>query len=208
MGSLDWHVTMLDIHLQRLVDPLSWTCWNQGEMTEQLDWWEKSSITTCLGLGIPEVLRSLRQYLREKPQRHHAIDRLGKRGVEKGIGRQSTLKGRERIIVMHQFNIERIVSKATLETPERRGGAHMGYPERLDSIWNWTGLKWTQPPLNSTMWAKMHLSLWIFDSWLSLQKSAKPPSIPFENLPWLWMKWHRIQSNALQSFEQAKGAIL
>ena len=30
------------------------------------------------------------------------------------------------------------------ETPERRGGAHMGLPVRIDTILNWTELNWTE----------------------------------------------------------------
>ena len=32
------------------------------------------------------------------------------------------------------------------ETPERRGGAHIGLPERIDTILNWTELIWTAEP--------------------------------------------------------------
>ena len=70
-------------------------------------------------------------------QSHHTIDRLEERGVERRSARRSSLKGRERAIVS-QTNIG-IVSNATLgETSERRGGAHMGFSERIDTILNWT----------------------------------------------------------------------
>ena len=51
-----------------------------------------------------EVLRSLRHYLRAQSQGHHTIDCLEERGVERGRVRQSSLKGRERVIV-NQSNI-------------------------------------------------------------------------------------------------------
>ena len=45
----------------------------------------KATLTSGLGLGRSEVLRSLRQHLRVQSQGHHAIDRLEERGVERGI---------------------------------------------------------------------------------------------------------------------------
>ena len=58
------------------------------------------------------MLRSLRHYLRAQSQGHHATDLLEERGVERGIARRSSFKGRERAIV-NQTNIG-TVSKATL----------------------------------------------------------------------------------------------
>ena len=72
----------------------------------------KASLTSGLLLGRSEVLMSLRHYLRAQSQGHHTIDRLEERGVEKGIARRSSLKGRERAIV-NQTNIG-TVSKANL----------------------------------------------------------------------------------------------
>ena len=60
----------------------------------------------------PEVLRSLRHYLRAQSQGHYTIDRLEERGVERGSVRRSSLKGRERATV-NQTNIG-TVSKAAL----------------------------------------------------------------------------------------------
>ena len=75
------------------------------------------------------MLRSLRDYLRAQSQGHHTVDRLEERGVERGSARRSSFKGRERAIV-NQTNTG-TVSKATLgkRLSERRGGAHMGFPE-------------------------------------------------------------------------------
>ena len=75
-------------------------------------------------LGRSEVLRSLRHYLRVQSQRHHNIDRLEERGVERGSARRSSLKGRERAIV-NQTNIG-TVSKAIL-------GKHLR--EGMERIW-------------------------------------------------------------------------
>ena len=96
----------------------------------------KAALTSGLLLGRSEVLRSLRHYLRAQSYGHHTIDRLEKRGVERGSARRSSLKGRERVVIVNQTNIG-TVSKATLgKTSERRGGAHMGFYARRDKILN------------------------------------------------------------------------
>ena len=79
----------------------------------------KATIISGLLLGRSEVLRSLRHYLRAQSYGHHTIDRLEKRGVERGSARRSSLKGRERAIV-NQTNIGTF-SKATLGTLLRDG---------------------------------------------------------------------------------------
>ena len=71
-----------------------------------------ADITSGLQLGRAEVLRGLRNFLSTDKPEHHSIDRLKERGVEKGSGRHSTLKGRERS-VFSQANIG-TVSRATL----------------------------------------------------------------------------------------------
>ena len=88
-------------------------------MTDQIDWRAKATLRSGLLLGRSEVLRSLRHYLRAQYQRHDAIDRLDKRGVERGSARRSCLKGRVRVIVS-QTNIG-TVSKATSGKPLRNG---------------------------------------------------------------------------------------
>ena len=104
-------------------------------MIEQIDCWEKQPITSGLRLGRSEVLRSLGHYLQAQSQGHYTIGRLEQRGMERGSVRRSSLKGRERAIV-NQTNIG-TVSKATLgKLLEKRGGAHMGFSERIDTILN------------------------------------------------------------------------
>ena len=91
-------------------------------MTEQIDWITiKATFTSGLLLGRTEVLRSLRHYLRAKDIR--SFYRLEERGVERGIARQSSLKGRERTIV-NQMNIG-TVSKATSGEMSNRRVEHM-----------------------------------------------------------------------------------
>ena len=101
-------------------------------MTEKTDWWAKATLTSGLLLGISEVLSSLRHYLRAQSRGHHTIDRLEERVVERGSARRSSLKGRDRAIVNQTNN--GTVSKATLGKHLRRGGAHMGFSERIDTI--------------------------------------------------------------------------
>ena len=60
-----------------------------------------------MSLGKSEVLRSLRHYLR-----HPTIDGSEERGVERGIARRSSLKGRERAIV-GQTNIGSVLKAAS-----------------------------------------------------------------------------------------------
>jgi len=100
----------------------------------------KANLTSGLLLGRSEVLRSLRHYLRAQSQGHHSIDHLEERGLERGSISRSSLKGWEKAIVSQTNN--GTVSKATLwENSERRGGAHMGFFERIDTILNWIELK-------------------------------------------------------------------
>ena len=68
-------------------------------------------ITSGLQLGRAEVLRGLRNFLNMDRPEHHSTDRLKERGVEKGSGRYSTLRGRERS-VFNQTNIG-TVTRAT-----------------------------------------------------------------------------------------------
>ena len=64
------------------MDLLPWTCWNHGNDRENI-LAGKAAITSGLRLERSEVLMSLRRYLRTQNQRHHTIDRLEERGVEK-----------------------------------------------------------------------------------------------------------------------------
>ena len=48
--------------------------------------------------GRAEVLRGLRDFLNMDRPEHHSIDCWKERGVEKGSGRHSTLRGREQSV--------------------------------------------------------------------------------------------------------------
>ena len=82
-GSPDWNVSMVDIHLRKL---LRVYCPEHAAVTrnDQADRLAgKATLTSGLLLKISEVLRSLRHHLRTQSQEHHTIDRLKERGVER-----------------------------------------------------------------------------------------------------------------------------
>ena len=116
MGSPDWNVSMVDIHLQKLL----WVyCPGHAgvkgnDRTDRLA--GKATLTSGLLLRRSEVLRSLRHY--PASQGHHTIDRLEERGEERGSARRSSSKGRERAIV-NQTNVGNGF-KDVGETSERR----------------------------------------------------------------------------------------
>ena len=136
MGCLDWHTAMHSLRLQRLL----WIYCpghagvSRNERADRLA--STADITSGLQLGRVEVVRGLRDFLNMDRPEHYSIDRLNERGVEKGSGRHSTLRGRERS-VFNQTNIG-TVSRATSakETAEIRGGARMGLSERYATIWS------------------------------------------------------------------------
>ena len=99
MGSPDWTVSMVNIHLRRLL----WVyCPGHAgakgnDRADRLA--GKATLTSGLLLGKSELLRSLRHYLQAQSQGYHTIDRMEERGVERGSARRSSLRGRERAIV-------------------------------------------------------------------------------------------------------------
>ena len=111
-GNPDWHVSMVDIHLRKLlwVYCPGYAGVKGNYRADRLA--DKATLTSGLLLGRAQVLRSLRHYLRAQSQERQTIDRLEETGVERGSARRSSLKGRERAIV-NQTNIG-AVSKATL----------------------------------------------------------------------------------------------
>ena len=115
MGSPDWHNAMTNLDIRKLL----WVyCPGHAgakgnDRADQLA--GKAIITTGLRLGRSDVLRAVRQHLQQledNQEHHHSVDRLLERDIQKGSGRLSTLRGRERAVV-NQTNIG-TVSKATL----------------------------------------------------------------------------------------------
>ena len=76
MGSLDWNVPMVHIHLRKLL----WLYCPGVAGVKRNDRADKragkATLASGLLLGRSEVLRSLRHYLRAQIQGHHTIDRL------------------------------------------------------------------------------------------------------------------------------------
>ena len=107
MGSPDWNVSTVDIHLRKL--PWVYCPGHAGVKGNDPD---NTTLTGGLLLGRSEVFRRLRHYMWAQNQAHHAINRLEERDVERGSAIQSSLKGQERAIGK-QTNI-RTLSKATL----------------------------------------------------------------------------------------------
>ena len=135
MGSPDWNVSMVDIHLQKLL----WVYCPEHAGVKGNDRADglagKATLTSGLLLRRSEVLRSLRHYLLAQSQGHHIIDRLEERDVDRGSAGRSFMKGRERAIV-NQTNL-RTVSKATLGKLLRETGwSAYGLSERTDTILN------------------------------------------------------------------------
>ena len=129
----DWQRSIFDMHppSQTPVAVLSWTGRIKGgDPVKRLG--DSATITSVLGLGRSEVLRSLRHYLRAQSQEPHTIDRLEERGVERRFARRSFLKGRERAIDS-QTNFG-TVSEATSRKPLRDGvGRIWALPSALPS---------------------------------------------------------------------------
>ena len=95
----------------------------------------KATLTSGLLLGRSEVLRSLRHYLRAQSQDHHTVDRLEEGGVKRGSGRRSSFK---RIREGHRQSDEHrnCFKGDDGEASERRFGAHMGFSETIDTVFN------------------------------------------------------------------------
>ena len=78
MGSPDWNVSMVDIHLRKLL-LVYWSGHAGLKGNDRADKLAgKTTITSGMLLGSSEVLRSLRHYLRTQSQGlgHHTIHRL------------------------------------------------------------------------------------------------------------------------------------
>ena len=129
----------------------------------------KATLTSSSLLGRSEVLRSLRHYLRVQSQGHHTIDRLEKRGVERGSARRSSLKRQESVIV-NQTNVG-TVSKAILEKLPRDG---------VERIWLFRAhryhleLSWTEPDKSHTNVTRAMSRTWSANWWLSAFSCTEP----------------------------------
>ena len=162
------------------------------EMTEQVDWGYKQPWHVACVLEDLKYLGAwdTTDYLRAQSQGHDTVYGLEERGVERGSARWSSFKGREKAIVS-KTNIG-TVSHATLGKliSERRGGAHMGFSERINTTLNWTELNQTEP--NSDGW--MNENLYIAHKKLPHKilrvHSARCPACNWIDLISLWHNIH------------------
>ena len=112
MGRIDWNVSMVDIHLRKLL----WVyCPRHAGMkgndrAGRLA--EKASLIRGLLLGRSEVLRSLRHFLWAQSQGHHTIDHL-QGGERRRKRKRYMIFLKERGAIVNQTNIG-TVSKTTL----------------------------------------------------------------------------------------------
>ena len=127
MGCPDWHIAKHSLRLQSLL----WICCpghagvSGNKRADRLA--STANITLGLQLRRTGVLRGLGNFLNMDKPEHHSIDRLKERGVEKGSGRRSTLRGWGRS-VFYQTNIG-TVSRATLGRLLRDGAERIwGFP--------------------------------------------------------------------------------
>ena len=81
--------------------------------------------------------------------RHHTIDCLQERGMERGSARQSSLKGRKRVVI-DQMNIGTVLKGSTGDTSEC-----------IDTIFNWTGKFW----VCDSSWGDQMTDTNMEDSW-------------------------------------------
>ena len=84
MGSPDWTVSTVDIHLRKLL----WVYCPGHAGVKGNDGADrlagKATLISGLLLGRSEMPRSLRHYLRAQSQGHHTVDSLEERGEERG----------------------------------------------------------------------------------------------------------------------------
>ena len=76
---------------------------------------------------------------KQQSQGHHTIDRLEERGVKRGSAWWSSLKLQKGHHQSDQY--WHCFKDNMVKTPERQGGAHIGFPQHIDIIMNWTKLK-------------------------------------------------------------------
>ena len=152
--------------------------------TEQIDWRARQpSQVACFSVA----LKCWKAW--DTTSGHKAKDM-----VESGSAGRSSMKGRERVIVSQTKT--GTVSKATLgETGERRGGAHMGFSDHIDTLLNWTELnfrhsspKWT---INGPQYQRFLLLS--FQSCSTLKYSLVLFACCQRSLllkTWRWLRWH------------------
>ena len=134
MSTPEWQSSMSKLHLKRLL----WVyCPGHAgvkgnERADRLA--GQAKVSGSMKLGRSEVLRGLRRELKSltEAEEHHTVDRLRERGVKRGSGRKSELKGRERG-TLNQTNIG-TVSRATVRRLLRDGTERIwAFPRAMTS---------------------------------------------------------------------------
>ena len=134
MSTPEWQSSMSKLHLKRLL----WVyCPGHAgvkgnERADRLA--GQAKVSGSMKLGRSEVLRGLRRELKTltEAEEHHTVDRLRERGVKRGSGRKSELKGRERG-TLNQTNIG-TVSRATVRRLLRDGTERIwAFPRAMTS---------------------------------------------------------------------------
>ena len=134
MSTPEWQSSMSKLHLKRLL----WVyCPGHAgvkgnERADRLA--GQAKVAGSMKLGRSEVLRGLRRELKSltEAEEHHTVDRLRERGVKRGSGRKSELKGRERGTI-NQTNIG-TVSRATVRRLLRDGTERIwAFPRAMTS---------------------------------------------------------------------------
>ena len=140
--SPDWHVTMFYIRLWRLlwVYCLGHTGVRGNDRAHRVAW--KAADTNGLPLGISEVLRSLRHYLRAQNQEYHIIDLL----VERRRMRKRSTIFLERTREGHGQSDQQqdmFQRQYYVNFPRDRVACiTVHFLVRVDIILNWSGPKW------------------------------------------------------------------
>ena len=107
-GCSDGHIALHSLRLQRL---LCIYCPGHAGVSGN-EWAHRlasiTDITSGLQLGRAEVLRGLRNFLNMGRPEHHSIDRLKEKGVDKGSGQHSTLRGWERSVFNQRMGLSEL----------------------------------------------------------------------------------------------------
>ena len=134
MGSPDWNVLMVDIHLWKLLWVYSpgHARVKENDPADRLV--AKATLASGLLLGSSKVLKNLGYYLGAQSQGHHTTDHLEERGIERGSVRQSSLKEWERAII-NQWTLEPFQRQHWENFWEM--GWSVGFFKCIDTILNW-----------------------------------------------------------------------
>ena len=139
MGSPDWNLSVVDIHLWKLL----WVYCPGHAVVKGNDKADivvgKATLTSGLLLRKSQVLRSLKHYLQAQSQ-----DITPSITCRREVWKEKALDDLpwmdERGPSSIRWTLEPFQRQSFGETSERPGGAHMGFSKCIDTILNWTEL--------------------------------------------------------------------